>query len=163
MRLTELLHEGAIKVGLDAVEKDEAIHELVDHLIHEHELSLADRRRVLEALAARERLASTGMEGGVALPHAAVDEVDDLVAVLGISERGVPFDTLDGEPAHLIFLLLVPRGSFRREIAALAGIARLLRDEDLRRKLCRTKGPEEAMRAIAEAEAQEYFFDPHAL
>jgi mannitol/fructose-specific phosphotransferase system IIA component (Ntr-type) len=125
MQLNEFLREDLVNVALDAKDKWEAIEQLVDMLIASHEIRLTDRAEVLEAVFARERSLSTGLEYGVAVPHAAVSCVDEIIGAMAISKTGILFDSVDGQPAQLIILLLIPRDSFQRHVRTLAAIARL--------------------------------------
>lgn len=126
MLLCELLRPHLIKVRLEAESKHEAIEELVDVLLQQHEISLAQRSLVLEAVIANERSVGTGMERGIAVPHGQTDQVEDILCVLGTSPKGIPFETRDGRPAHLLVLLVVPRRNFAGEVRALAGLKNLL-------------------------------------
>jgi len=152
MRLSELLQEDLVKTSLDATTKWEAIEELVDLLISAHELRLGDRAAVLEAVATREKSMSTGLARGLAVPHGAVDCVQEIVASLGVSCPGIPFDSADGKPARLIILLVIPAESFQHHVATLAGIARLARNEGLRERICSAKSRSEIMEMIFQLE-----------
>jgi PTS system fructose-specific IIA component len=150
--LSELIQEDLIKVGLEAADKWEAIEILVDTLITAHELRLTDRGEVLQAVMARERSLSTGLERGLAVPHGAVECVSDIIACLGVSKNGIPFNSLDSQPAHLVALLVIPKGSFQRHVRTLAGIARLASNPELRRRIIEAVGPKQVMEAIYELE-----------
>lgn len=152
MRLTEILREDIIKIGLDATTKWEAIQELVDLLISAHELRLMDRNEVIEGVFARERSLSTGLEHGIAVPHAVANCVEDVIAALGISQAGIPFESHDGQPARLIILLLIPQGAFQRHVRTLAGIARLGTNPELREDLIDAKSPAEVMDVLVRAD-----------
>jgi len=152
MLLSELLQEDLVKTTLDAATKWEAIEELVDLLISAHELRLADRAAVVEAVVAREKSMSTGLARGLAVPHGAVDCVREVVACLGISRTGIPFDSADGRPARLVILLVIPSDSFQRHVGTLAGIARLARHEDLRDRICSAERASDVMDVIFELE-----------
>ncbi len=148
MRLTELLREDLIQVGLEATNKWEAIEELVDLLISTHELRLTDRDEVVNAVFTRERSLSTGLEHGLAVPHGAVNCVDEIIACMGTSRVGIPFESLDGKPAHLIVLLVIPKGRFQRHVRTLAGIASLGLKADMRERVFNAETPEEVMDVI---------------
>ena len=152
MRLSELIHGDLIKVGLEAVGKREAIEELADLLISAHEIRLGDREEVLDALLEREGSLSTGLDHGIAVPHGFVDCVDEVIAALGTSQEGIPFDSTDGKPARLVVLLLLPKGRFQRHVHTLAGIAGLGADAELRESIFEASTPEEVMEAIHEAD-----------
>ncbi|UCC98721.1 MAG: PTS sugar transporter subunit IIA [Phycisphaerales bacterium] len=151
--MTEILREDIIKVNLDATNKWEAIRELVDLLISAHELRLTDRNEIIEGVFARERSLSTGLEHGIAVPHAVEDCVEDVIAALGTSQAGIPFESHDGQPAKLIILLLIPQGAFQRHVRTLAGIARLGTNPELRNQLFDAKTPAEVMDVLVRADA----------
>jgi len=152
MLLSELLQEDLVKTSLDAATKWEAIEELVDLLISAHELRLGDRAAVLDAVVTREKSMSTGLAHGLAVPHGAADCVRDVVACLGISRTGIPFESADGKPARLVILLVIPRESFQRHVGTLAGIARLARNEDLRDRIYAAQSAMGVMDVILELE-----------
>ncbi len=155
MLLSELIQCDMIKLDMEAADKWSAIEELVDRLIAVHELRLGDRQEVLDAVFARERSLSTGLEHFLAVPHGAGDFVKDIVGCIGISRRGIPFDSLDGKDARLIVLLLIPKDAFQRHVRTLAGIARLARNQKYRDKLLAASDPDEAMDAIIQLEIYE--------
>ena len=135
MQLSELIQEEVIKVGLTARDKWEAIDELVDVLVAAHEIRLADRMTVIEAVRIREHSFSTGLKGGLAVPHGSVECVGEIVAALGTSAYGIPFESADGQPARLVILLVIPKGSFQQHVRTLAGVSRLATRSDLRERV----------------------------
>ena len=153
MLLTELIREDLIKIDLEAKDKWEAIEELIDVLISVHELSLSDRSEVLKAVMEREKSLSTGLEHGIAVPHGGVDCVDDLVGVLGTS-KGIPFQSHDDQDAHLIVLLLIPKGAFQHHVRTLAGIAKL-GSIKVRKKIFEAKTAAQIMDALRESDMTE--------
>lgn len=155
MLLSEMVQEDLIKVGLEATNKWEAIEELVDLLIGSHELRLNDRSEVIDAVYTREKSLSTGLEHGLAVPHASVDCVSDIIATIGISKQGVEFESVDGKPARLVVLLVIPKGKFQRHVRTLAGIARLARNQTLRDRIYEADDAETVMQAIYEFEENE--------
>ncbi len=157
MLLGELLHDGVIKTGLEAKNKVDAIEELIDLLVEAHEIPISQRDPVVEAVMARERSMSTGMEKGIALPHGASDRIDDIIAALGVVPAGIPFESLDGRPAKLIVLLILPKDKYQSHVRTLAGIAHLLKNENLREMLINAESPEEILRHIEMEEEKELF------
>src|SRR4030042_2436582 len=91
--------------------KEDVIRELVDALIEGGDIEKSHRNKLMESLMAREVLGSTAIGQGVAIPHAKADCVDKLVAAFGLSKKGVDFDSLDGEPVYIFFLLVAPQDS----------------------------------------------------
>jgi mannitol/fructose-specific phosphotransferase system IIA component (Ntr-type) len=154
VQLGELLDAERIRIGLSARTKEEAIEELIDLLVRADKLERPYRDLALKAVMDRERSLSTGMEHGVALPHGALDEVSDLSCTLGITREGIDFVSLDGKPAHLIVLLVIPRKKFSRHVRTLAGIARLLNSAEMRAKLLTAGDAAQAMSCIREEEAR---------
>jgi mannitol/fructose-specific phosphotransferase system IIA component (Ntr-type) len=153
MLLTEIIQPDLIKIDLEADSKWEAIEELIDLLIAAHELRMTDRAEVTEAVMNRERSLSTGLEHGLAVPHASVGCVHDIIGSLGTSRKGIPFQSIDGQPARLVVLLVIPQGSFQRHVRTLASIARLGSDRGLRERVYNAQTPEEVLQAMAELES----------
>lgn len=152
MRLGELLQEDQVFTDFRARDRWEAIRKLVDALAA---IPAARKAAVTDALVAREKLASTGMEHGVAIPHASVDGIDEAVAAIALSPEGIPFQSADGKPAHLIILLVIPRKSIQQHIRTLAWIARLLNQAPMRESLLAAKTGAEALQIICAGEKQE--------
>ena len=152
MKLCDILGEHQITVNLEAEDKMEAIEELVDLLISEHELSLRDRDHILEVVFKRESSISTGVGEGVAIPHGTVDCIDDLVGAFGISRDGIDFDSFDGETVHFVLLLLVPKDRFGQHIKTLAQIARTLNKNSIRDRIRSAESPGDVLKIIEQAE-----------
>lgn len=162
MLLGDILHEGVIEPNLDARDKYDAIEQLIDLLVKSNEAPASVRNHLVEAVEERERSLSTGMEHGVALPHGASDRIEEIVAALGLSHEGVPFETLDGEPAHLILLLVMPRRNFQGHVRTLAGIAHLLNNAAFRDSLMAARTVDEVLELINAEERRDVPLDgPH--
>jgi PTS system nitrogen regulatory IIA component len=155
MKIGDLLKEGLIATGFQARDKWEAINRLVDLLVSQGRLKAEQREAVYDALATREKVASTGMEHGVAIPHASVDGVEDALATLAIAPEGIPFQSADGQPARLVILLVIPRKAVQKHIRTLAGIARLLQYEEMRDALTGARSAREALQVIREEEQKD--------
>lgn len=156
MKLSELLGEENVLLDFTARDKWEAIDRLVQALVDRGRLKPAHRARVLDAIIARENVASTGMGLGVAIPHAWTDLLDTGAAAVGISPKGIPFQSADGAPATLIILLVSPRHSAQKHVRTLAAIARLLNYEEMRTALLNAKTPGEVVRIVKEEEDKEF-------
>ena len=152
MKLSEILSENGIKTTLEPQEKLEAIEELIDLLISEHEVSLRDRDEIIDAVFTRERSISTGVGEGVAIPHGSIECVDEIVGAIGISKDGIDFDSFDGEPVYIVLLLLVPKNSFGKHIKTLAHIARTLSQSAIREQIQAAESPDEVFDLIEAAE-----------
>jgi fructose-specific phosphotransferase system IIA component len=135
MKILDFLSKKAILTDIKSTKKEEVIKELVELLISSGEIDKRFRNKLFEALIARESLGSTAIGQGVAIPHAKSDCVTKLVAAFGLSRKGVDFDSLDGEPAHIFFLLVAPQDSAGPHLKALARISRLLKDKYFRDSL----------------------------
>jgi mannitol/fructose-specific phosphotransferase system IIA component (Ntr-type) len=152
VQLSELIQEEVIKVGLTARDKWEAIEELVDVLVAAHELRLADRPLVIEAVRIREYSYSTGLKYGLAVPHGSVDCVGEILAALGTSEEGIDFESVDGQPARLVILLVIPKNSFQQHVRTLAGVSRLATRPELRERVLAARTAGEIAAAIRDLE-----------
>jgi len=150
MKIMDFLSKKAIAMDFKSAKKEDAIKELVDALINAGDIDKKDRAKLLEALMAREELGSTAIGQGVAIPHAKIEGVDKLVAAFGLSKKGVNFDSLDGEPAYIFFLLLAPQDSAGPHLKALARISRLLKDKYFRDNLRACQDEKEVVNIIAE-------------
>jgi len=135
MKIMDFLSKKAMAVDIKAAKKEELIKELVEALINAGEIDKRCRNKLTESLMAREALGSTAIGQGVAIPHAKIDCVSKLVAAFGLSRKGVDFDSLDGEPAYIFFLLVAPADSAGPHLKALARISRLLKDKYFRDSL----------------------------
>ena len=154
MQLSELIQEEAIKVGLTARDKWEAIEELVDTLVAAHEIRLADRPEVVEAVRSRERSFSTGLKYGLAVPHGTVECVREIVAALGTSAAGIPFESADGLPVRLVILLVLPKGKLEHHVRTLAGVSRLATRAELRERVLAASSAEELAAVIRQLEIE---------
>jgi PTS system nitrogen regulatory IIA component len=148
MKIMEFLSENAVAVDMKSVNKADAIKELVDQLIAADEIDKKDKAKVVELLVAREALGSTAIGHNVGIPHAKTDCIKDLVAAFGLSRRGVDFDSLDGEPVYIFFLLLAPQDSAGPHLKALARISRLIKDKYFRDLLRQAKDKKDVIRII---------------
>lgn len=135
MKIMEFLSKKAIVTDIKSAKKEEVIKELVDALVNAGDIEKRHRNKLIDALMARESLGSTAIGQGIAIPHAKLDCVDKLVAAFGLSKKGVDFDSLDGEPAYIFFLLVAPQDSAGPHLKALARISRLLKDKYFRDNL----------------------------
>ena len=135
MKLVKLLSAEQIIAEMESAVHWEAITELVDRLVTCGLLASGVREATLEALKERERLVSTGIGGGVAIPHAFSDEVEEVVAVLGRSRAGIDFEAVDREPVHVIVLFVVPRKNYQLHLRTLAAIAKMFNGQDITRRI----------------------------
>ena len=141
MALIDRITPNVIKVPLTESTKEGVIRELIELLVTAGRVK--DLAKSYDAVLAREALASTGLENGIAVPHAKTTAVADLA--IGIAPRGVDFSALDGKPSYLFFLLLAPPDKSGPHIEALAEIARMTRSAAFTRALRSAASPDEVM------------------
>ena len=146
MRLTELLGPHAIVSPLIATTKKDALLELAHRAA---ELSGQPAREIYDSVLQRERLGSTGIGDGVAIPHGKLAKLSRIYGVFARSERPLDFDALDGAPVDLIFMLITPETAGADHLKALACAARMLRDPATVAALRKTRDPEAIYDLIA--------------
>lgn len=150
MRLSDLLNEETITLSLNRRDKQGLIEELLDLAMKTGKIK--DRAVALKALIDRENLMSTGLEKGVAVPHAKSKAAEDLALALGISKEGIDFQAADGKPSHFFFFLLAPEAAAGPNVKILAQIARLTSEAGFREALKEASSPAEVMEIIKGAE-----------
>lgn len=150
MRLLDILSPDCIKVDLKAKNRRDAIAELMDMLAKCGKVK--SKPKALDAVLEREKLMSTGIGQGVAIPHAKSDACSQLCAAFARSGKGIAFDSLDNKPVHLMFLLVSPEADTGMHISALARISRLLKHMVFKEALMSAKDPGEVYRIIEEEE-----------
>lgn len=158
MNIMSFLDEKAVTADLKvhSQNKEDIIGELVSLLVNAGTIKDKDVSRLIQILLKRESLGSTGIGQGVAIPHGKYDGVKDLVAAFGVCKDGVPFDSLDGEPVHLFFLLIAPEDSAGPHLKALARISRLLKDKHFRDCLRNAKDEKSLVRIIREEDERRH-------
>jgi PTS system nitrogen regulatory IIA component len=155
MKIVDFVGPTLIVPQLAAHEKSAVIRELADHLAaHVTGPQKIDREVLAKVLLERERLASTAIGEGVAIPHGKLDAVGKLVACVGRAPEGVDFDSMDGRPTHLFFVLVAPENSTGVHLKALARISRLFKDPEFRTRLMQAKDAQEIFRVIADEDAK---------
>ncbi|MDD5196070.1 MAG: PTS sugar transporter subunit IIA [Candidatus Omnitrophota bacterium] len=150
MQIMEFLSKKAILTDIKSVKKEDVIKELVEALIAAGDIEKRCRNKLIESLMSREALGSTAIGQGIAIPHAKSDCVEKLVAAFGLSKKGVDFDSLDGEPAYIFFLLVAPQDSAGPHLKALARISRLLKDKYFRDTLRACEDDKAVIKIIAQ-------------
>ena len=154
MKITDFLSKASVTNELKANTKAEVISEMVALLVESGGIEKKDRAKVIESLLAREALGSTAIGQGIAIPHAKSDTISDLVAALAISRKGINFDSLDGEPAYIFFLLVAPADSAGPHLKALARVSRLLKDKFFRDSLKNTKTSKDIIDLVAQEDGR---------
>ena len=152
MKIMDILVRDAVILNLESETKEALLAEMAQSLAATVPSLNADR--LLQVLIDREALQSTGIGEGVAIPHGKMAGLDHLVASFARSRKGLDFDSIDGQPTHLFFLLVVPEHSGGQHLKALARISRFFRDAGFRKKLLDASSLEDVFRAIEEEDAK---------
>ena len=148
MKLADLICFDSVIPRLQATDRDGAIAELVTALYKKGHLGKAKCAEVIEAVIHRENEASTGIGKGVAVPHVKYEEIDEVVAVVGLTPDGIDFSSLDKQPAYTIILLLSSTSNPDKHLQAMEKIFRNLQKDDFRRFLRQAGTAEEIKEAI---------------
>jgi PTS system nitrogen regulatory IIA component len=146
--LADLLHPERVRVGLTLSDKEAALRAIASLLTMPE--GTANEETVYEVLLERERLASTGIGSGVAIPHGRYDGVDELRAAVALCPAGVDFDAVDRLPVKIVVGIVGPRSMPQKHLAALAGVSRFLRNDEKREALLKSVDTAEAYRALVE-------------
>ena len=146
MKLSELTDEEYILPELTAKDKKGVLEELVDALV-KREPSI-DKKALVKVLLERERLGSTGIGDGVAIPHGKFHGITHPIIAFGRSRKGLDFESMDGEPVFLFFLLVAPENSASIHLKALAKIAKILKNSAFRKLLIGAPGKKELYQTI---------------
>jgi PTS system fructose-specific IIA component/PTS system nitrogen regulatory IIA component len=149
-----LISREAMFDGLESTGKEGVLKEMVDALVAAGRLRREAASSIVEALLKREALGSTGIGRGIAVPHAKHESAQGLVAALGRSEKGIEFSALDGQPVYLVFLLLSSARAVGADLEALAGIAKLARDQHFRRSLRNARDSRELEAVLREVDSE---------
>lgn len=147
MRILEALNKDAIIDDLKAKDKKGILEELVSPLV---ETTGIDQEILVKVLIERERLGSTGIGGGVGIPHGKLVDLKSITLGVGISRRGVDFESMDGKPTHIFFLLLTPENSTGLHLKLLARVSRLLKKGPFKESLLQELDRDEIYHAISE-------------
>jgi PTS system nitrogen regulatory IIA component len=146
MKLSDILDLNNIITAVKAGNKNGVIEELVEVMVENR--SSLKKDELIKVLLERERLGSTGIGDGVAIPHGKFPGINEPIISFGRSEKGLDFDTMDGQPAHLFFLLVAPEDSASIHLKALARIAKILKNDSFRKQLMEASTREEIYQVI---------------
>jgi len=133
MKILDILSKDCIIPELRSRTKKEVLEELTGALLNCK--ANLNKEALVEVLLERERLGSTGIGDGIAIPHGKIKDLDELILSFGRSTQGIEFDSMDGRPTHLFFLLIAPENSAGIHLRALAKISRLLKSAHFRQRL----------------------------
>ncbi len=151
MLFDSLLSREAVLADLKAKSKKQALHELAKHAA---DLTTVDCRRIFDALIDRERLGSTGVGNGIAIPHARLTEINRLWGLFARFVSPVPFNAIDDEPVDLMFMLLAPQSCGAEHLKALSRVSRMLRDRAQCARLRGANGADALFSILVKPDAQ---------
>ena len=151
MKILDALQMEAILPDLKSRTKTEVLEELAAPVAH---LAGIHRNDLVQVLLERERLGSTGIGLGIGIPHGKLKNIDTLYIGFGLSRPGVDFESLDGQPTHIFFLLVTPENSMGLHLKLLARISRILKNEPFRQRLMQARTREEIFSIITEEDEE---------
>ncbi len=152
MKLIDILQESSIVADLQANTKTEVLEALVNAVAKSY--PTIDKREMLNVLLEREKLGSTGIGDGIAIPHGKLPNIPDIISGFGLSKSGIEFDSLDGKPAYMFFLLVAPDNSVGTHLKMLARISRMLKNTAFRTKLLNATSQKDIYRIISEEDSK---------
>jgi fructose-specific phosphotransferase system IIA component len=150
MKISDILSPEVIEVNLDVADKDDSIRKIIE--ISARTGRITDINKVTDTIFERERLVSTGVGKGFAIPHGKTDAISDIVASFVITKNPIDFDSIDGEPVRFIFLLIGKETLLNTHIKLLSRISRLMNKEDFRDRLLEAKSKEDVLNIFREEE-----------
>jgi PTS system nitrogen regulatory IIA component len=148
VKITDFLSVETVIPVLRTREKNAVLEEMANWLASQHRH--LDARRVLKVLSEREKISTTAIGEGVAIPHGKLPNVDRVLGVFARSPEGIDFASLDGQPTHLFFTLIAPEDAAADHLKALARISRLLKDSNFRSRLMQGQTSQEIFQIIDE-------------
>jgi len=154
MKISDILSPEVIEVNLEVTDKDDAIRKIID--IAARSQKILDVKKVTETIFEREKLVSTGVGKGFAIPHGKTDAISDIVAAFAITKNPIDFDSIDGEPVRFIFLLVGKETLLNTHIKLLSRISRLMNKEEFRERLLAAANKDEVL-GIFKEEEKNYF------
>ena len=154
MKISDILSTDVIAVNMDGADKEDAIKKIIDLAAKSNKI--LDLEKVSQTIFEREKLVSTGVGKGFAIPHGKTDSISDVVAAFAITKEPIDFDSIDGEPVRFIFLLIGKENLLNTHIKLLSRISRLMNKDEFREKLLEAVSPEEVLKIFREEE-KNYF------
>lgn len=151
MKILDVLQKEAIVACLNARSKKGVLDELATPVAS---IANQDKENLVRVLIERERLGSTGIGGGVGIPHGKFKNLKSLYLGFGLSHKGVDFESIDGRPTHLFFLLVTPENSTGLHLRVLAKISRILKDDVFKRRLLNAVDSDEILSIIKEVDEE---------
>ena len=151
MKICDVLDRNSILADLKARNKKGILEELV---VPVAEIAGVSQKDLTKVLMERERLGSTGIGGGIGIPHGKMKNLESLVLGFGLSRKGVDFESLDGQPTHIFFLLVTPENSTGLHLKLLARISRILKNDPFKSRLLEAADSDEILGIIREEDEE---------
>ncbi len=156
MKFSDFVKTQSIKAEIAADDKEGVIRELVTSLVENGQLNGGEYENIVQAILEREKLGSTGIGRGIAVPHTKHPSVQDIVGTVGVSSEGVAFESLDGEKVQLFFMLISPLDRRNDHLKALENISKQLQDDTFCRFLKQSKTAEDVQQILEEADNNQF-------
>ena len=156
MKFSDFVKSDSIRAELTAVDKEGVIRELVSCLVETGQLKADEQENIIEAILKREKLGSTGIGRGIAVPHTKHASVDEPVGSVGVSAQGVDFESLDGEKVQLFFMLISPPDRPGDHLKALENISKQLQDDTFCRFLKQSRTADDIQQVLEEADNNQF-------
>ena len=147
MKILDVLKKEATISDLQATDKKGVIEELVAPVAG---IADIDHEKLVSVLMEREQLGSTGIGGGIGIPHGKLTGLDSLLLSFGLSRKGVDFESMDGQPTHIFFLLITPENSTGLHLKLLAQISRILKNDPFKERLLNAVDSDDIINIIRE-------------
>lgn len=144
--ILNVLTEDLVEINIKAKSKKEILAKMLEIACKSGKVK--DKRQAMRDVEEREALSSTGMQNGIAIPHGKTDAVDELIACVGITQKPIPFDSIDGKPANIFLMTLSPKDQGGQHIRFLSEIAKLLKDDKRRVNMLNAKSNKELLQII---------------
>jgi fructose-specific phosphotransferase system IIA component len=154
MKISDILNTDVIAVNMPVTDKENSIKKIIELAAKSNKIT--DLNKVSQTIFEREKLVSTGVGKGFAIPHGKTDAISDVVAAFAITKEPIDFDSIDGEPVRYIFLLIGKENLLNTHIKLLSRISRLMNKDEFREKLLDAKNSEDVLNIFREEE-KNYF------
>lgn len=154
MRIVDLLNENVVRTNLAGTTKAEVINAIID--VAASQERVLDKEKVREAIFEREKIMSTGVGAGFAIPHAKTDAVSDIVAAFAVTAQPIDYQSLDDQPVRIVFLLVGRENMVGPHIKLLSRISRLMNNEEFRKRLLEAPTPADILEIFRQEEATHF-------
>lgn len=153
MRITDILNDESVRIGLKAKDKNELLELMMD--LAEKSGKVSDKPAAMKEILERESIMSTGVGKGIALPHAKTNAVEDSIGALAVLDQPVDFESLDGKPVRLVFLIIGRENNVGSHLRLLSKISRLMNNESFRNRLLACASKQDVFKLLDELESEE--------